>query len=109
MRSRGNPLPDAVFAGNDEMALGLLLAFHEAGIVVPQDISVIGFDDIPGAAFFSPPLTTVRQDFHSLGVSCIHLLAAALAGRPPMEPVLVPPQLVVRGSTASRTPSRAAH
>ena len=95
-------LPDAVFAGNDEMSLGLLLALHEAGVRTPEDVSVVGFDDIPGAAFFSPPLTTVRQDFHSLGVSCIDLLTAALNGRAPLEPVLVPPQLIVRGSTAAR-------
>ncbi|WP_205843608.1 LacI family DNA-binding transcriptional regulator [Nakamurella deserti] len=95
-------LPDAVFAGNDEMALGLLLALHEAGFSAPHDISVVGFDDIPGAAFFSPPLTTVRQDFSSLGVGCIDLLSSALQGRPALEPVLVPPELVVRGSTAAR-------
>jgi len=94
-------LPDAVFAGNDEMALGLLLALHEAGYSAPHDISVVGFDDIPGAAFFSPPLTTVRQDFSSLGGGCIDLLASALKGRPALEPVLVPPELIVRGSTAA--------
>ncbi len=94
-------LPDAVFAGNDEMALGLLLALREAGLTAPHDVSVIGFDDIPGAAFFAPPLTTIRQDFHSLGVGCIDLLTSALGGRAPLEPVLVPPQLVVRKSTTT--------
>lgn len=104
--TRRKVLPDAVFAGNDEMSLGLLLAFGEAGISAPEDVSVVGFDDIPGAAFFSPPLTTVRQDFHGLGVRCIELLSCALAGRAPLEPVLVPPELVVRGSTTARPRSR---
>ena len=94
------PLPDAVFAGNDEMALGVLRAFGEAGVRVPEDVSLVGFDDIPGSAFFSPPLTTIRQDFQTLGTRCIELLTAALAGRPPATTHLVPPQLVVRSSSA---------
>ncbi len=96
-------IPDAVFAGNDEMALGLLLALAESGITVPDDVSVVGFDDIPGAAFFSPRLTTVRQDFHALGSSCMTLLTSALAGQNPSAQVLVPPQLIIRASTAQRS------
>lgn len=57
----------AVFCANDDMALGLLRALHEAGRRVPEDVSVVGFDDIPAAAYFGPPLTTVRQDFDELG------------------------------------------
>jgi DNA-binding LacI/PurR family transcriptional regulator len=57
----------AVFAGNDQLALGLLHAFAEAGLSVPGDVSVVGFDDIPEAEHFTPPLTTVRQDFGALG------------------------------------------
>lgn len=57
----------AVFAANDQIALGLLWAIHESGRRVPDDVSVIGFDDIPEAAFLTPPLTTVRQDFTALG------------------------------------------
>jgi DNA-binding LacI/PurR family transcriptional regulator len=53
----------AVFAANDQMALGILRAMHEAGRDVPRDLSVVGFDDIPEAQFFTPPLTTVHQDF----------------------------------------------
>ena len=55
----------AIFVGNDQMALGVLRAIQEAGRSVPDDISVVGFDDIPDAAFYAPPLTTVRQIFSS--------------------------------------------
>ncbi|WP_083527710.1 LacI family DNA-binding transcriptional regulator [Curtobacterium ammoniigenes] len=58
---------DGVFCGNDQMALGVLHALHDRGIAVPGDIAVVGFDDIPEAAHFIPPLTTVRQDFAALG------------------------------------------
>jgi DNA-binding LacI/PurR family transcriptional regulator len=54
--------PTAVFAANDQMALGLLRALHEAGLRVPQDVSVVGFDDVPESGYYTPPLTTVRQD-----------------------------------------------
>ena len=64
----------AVFVANDQMALGLLRALHEAGRSVPDDVSVVGFDDIPEAAFFTPPLTTVRQDFIEIGRQSFHLL-----------------------------------
>jgi DNA-binding LacI/PurR family transcriptional regulator len=57
----------AVFVGNDQMSLGVLHAAHEAGVRVPDELSVIGFDDIPEAAYFSPDLTTMRQDFDLLG------------------------------------------
>jgi DNA-binding LacI/PurR family transcriptional regulator len=95
-------LPDAVFAGNDEMALGVLRAFNERGVRVPDDVSIVGFDDIAGAAYFSPPLTTVRQDFPELGARCMGLMLAAIRGEPPSKPQLVPPTLMKRGSTAAR-------
>src|SRR3546814_5251158 len=60
----------AIFSSNDQMALGLLHAVREEGLDVPGDISIVGFDDIPEAAHFSPPLTTVRQDFPELGRRC---------------------------------------
>ncbi|MFC7329737.1 LacI family DNA-binding transcriptional regulator [Marinactinospora rubrisoli] len=92
----------AVFAGNDHMALGALRAFQEAGVRVPQDISVVGFDDAPEAAFYAPPLTTVRQDFAAVGRRCIDLLLSRLAdGVGAAEHVLVQPDLVVRASTAA--------
>lgn len=91
-------LPTAVFAANDQLALGLLRAFAEAGVRVPQDVSVVGFDDIDGSANFHPPLTTVRQEFGMLGERCLAVLLAAIAGEP-AESALIPPSIVVRASS----------
>ena len=66
-RDAAHPLPTAVFVGNDQMALGVLHAFRDAGVRVPGEVSVMGFDDIPEAAHFAPPLSTMRQDFSGLG------------------------------------------
>jgi len=74
-------LPAAIFAASDHMALGLFRAFSERGVRVPDDVSVVGFDDIEGTDFFSPPLTTIRQDFAALAQRSIHLLICALEGR----------------------------
>ncbi|WP_098456497.1 LacI family DNA-binding transcriptional regulator [Sanguibacter antarcticus] len=92
-------VPTAVFAANDQLALGLLRAFHEAGLVVPRDVSVVGFDDVPGASNFIPPLTTVRQGFAYLGARIIATLLASLDGRP-ADDSTSPPDLVLRSSTA---------
>ncbi|MDO8106473.1 LacI family DNA-binding transcriptional regulator [Isoptericola sp. b441] len=100
-------LPDAVFAANDQLALGLLHAFTEAGVRVPEQVSLVGFDDIAGSAHFSPPLTTVRQEFEALGRSCLRMLHAAIAGEP-VGAEVIEPHLVVRASTAppaSRAPA----
>jgi DNA-binding LacI/PurR family transcriptional regulator len=92
----------AVFAANDQMALGLLRRLHEAGRRTPEEISIVGFDDIPEAAYFTPPLTTVRQDFAELGRRCLHvLLSQVQSRRRAWERVVVPTELVVRGSTAA--------
>jgi len=96
------PAATAVFVANDQMALGLLRALHEAGRAVPGEISVVGFDDIPEAAFFQPPLTTVRQDFIEMGRRSLRLLLRTIEnGRRSEEGSLVPPELIVRGSTGS--------
>ncbi|MDC2946248.1 MULTISPECIES: LacI family DNA-binding transcriptional regulator [Streptomyces] len=91
----------AVFAANDQMALGLLRALHERGRRVPDEVSVVGFDDIPESASFLPPLTTIHQDFAEVGRLCV---AGVLAGvrRPTPGPgtTLVPTRLVPRNSTA---------
>jgi len=91
----------ALVVGNDQMALGAIHALHEHHLRVPEDISVVGFDDIPEAAYFSPPLTTVRQDFGvlgKLGVEClierINNPGLKLAQR------VIKPRLMVRASTA---------
>ncbi len=91
----------AVFASNDQMALGLLRAFHRTGIRVPEDVSVVGFDDIPESAYFSPPLTSVRPDFSELGRRCMALLLDQLLGQelPTGRPIA--PTLTVRESTAA--------
>jgi DNA-binding LacI/PurR family transcriptional regulator len=91
---------EAVFVGNDQMALGLLRAFHEARVRVPQDVLVAGFDDVPEAAFYMPPLTTVRQDFPAVGRRSIDLLLDQVrqGGAEPRQAIL-PPELVVRQSS----------
>jgi len=90
----------AVFVGNDQMALGLLRRLHEARREVPKDISVVGFDNIPEAAYFTPPLTTIRQDFAELGRRCLHILLARIEGEQPTR-AIVPPELVVRESSGA--------
>jgi DNA-binding LacI/PurR family transcriptional regulator len=91
----------AVFVSNDQMALGVLHALHEAGRSVPGDVSVVGYDDIPEAAHFLPPLTTVRTDFAEIGTRSLRLLLNRIDGpaEPPQVDTLVPVDLVVRGSS----------
>jgi DNA-binding LacI/PurR family transcriptional regulator len=92
----------AVFAGNDQMALGLLLAFSERGLSVPGDVSVVGFDDGADAPYYNPPLTTVRQDFREVGRRAIELLVGQVEGAPrTAEHLYVGPELIVRRSSAS--------
>ncbi|WP_378784674.1 LacI family DNA-binding transcriptional regulator [Nonomuraea fastidiosa] len=91
----------AVFAANDQMALGVLRALSEKGVRVPEQMSVVGFDDIPESEFFSPPLTTVRQDFDVVGRHCIEVLLRQIeAGPAAFERLVVRPSFVVRASTA---------
>lgn len=93
----------AVFVSNDQMALGLLRAFGEKGVRVPEDVSLVGFDDQPESAYFMPPLTTVRQDFEELGKRCMDLMRAQIEdGATGGTLVVVDPELVVRASTAAR-------
>jgi DNA-binding LacI/PurR family transcriptional regulator len=96
----GDPSVSAVFVANDQMALGVLRAMHEAGRAVPGELSVVGFDDIPEAAYFLPPLTTVRQDFIEMGRRSLRMLLRTIeTGRRASAEALVPPELVVRAST----------
>ncbi len=91
----------AVFAANDQMALGLLRALHESGRRVPEDVSVIGFDDIPEASSFLPPLTTLHQDFAEVGRLCVRAVLRKMRHDGPAHgTTLVPTRLVVRESTA---------
>lgn len=99
----------AVFVANDHMAIGVLHALHEAGVRVPEDLSVVGFDDLPESAYLIPPLTTVNQDFAAIGRRAIEVLQ--LAVREAREPGPAPedglerllrPRLVVRRSTCEK-------
>lgn len=92
----------AVFCANDQMALGLLRALSEAGRRVPEDVSVVGFDDVPDAANYRPPLTTIRQDFPALARRAVEQLVADIEGDAGTgSAVIVPTVLVRRASTAS--------
>ncbi len=91
----------AVLCANDHMALGLFRALSERGRRVPEDVSVVGFDDVPEAAYFLPPLTTVRQDFGELGRRALDSLVRLIFDRDaaaPADPVV--PEFVVRSSAA---------
>ena len=90
----------AVFAANDHLALGILRALHERGRRVPEDVSVVGFDDVPEAAYYIPPLTTVRPDFDAVAAASLDLLLAQiscghrLGDRRVLTPTLVPRESV---------------
>jgi len=101
MQLLGDRAATAVFCANDHMALGVLRALNEAGRAIPGDISVVGFDDIPEASYFTPPLTTVRQDFGELGRRGLELLVAQVeGGTGARDRALVVPELVLRESIA---------
>jgi DNA-binding LacI/PurR family transcriptional regulator len=92
-------IPDcgAVFAANDHTALGIMRAMAERGRSIPGDVSLIGFDDVPESGFFTPPLTTVRQEFAEVGRAALRLLVDQLtSGERSADFVLVDPVLVSR-------------
>ncbi|WP_203840935.1 LacI family DNA-binding transcriptional regulator [Winogradskya humida] len=92
--------PTAVFAAGDEMAVGAMRAIHEAGLRIPGDIAIIGFDDIEVAALVPPGLTTVAQDKTGIGTAAAEAIVAMLLGSPaPAEPTTLPTALITRGST----------
>ncbi len=91
----------AIFCGNDTMALGVIRALVERGLRVPEDVSVVGFDDVPEAGFYLPPLTTVRQDFDEVGRRALSTLVDRMSGAIPGGfRVRVAPELIVRASAA---------
>ena len=94
-----NPDVTAVLCGNDELAMGLTKAFADNGRSVPGDVSVIGFDDHPLSQLWTPPLTTVRQDFVALGQQAFKLLLASFGSEGAVRSVRMTPDLVVRAST----------
>jgi len=89
----------AVFVANDQMALGVLHALNEAGIAVPGQVSVVGFDDMPEAEFFLPALTTVRQDFNEVGRCGLRTMIEMIDGKDVTAEIRVSPTLVVRASS----------
>jgi DNA-binding LacI/PurR family transcriptional regulator len=94
----------AVFAANDQMALGLMSALQSRGLSVPKDMSVVGFDDVPEAGYYTPPLTTVSQDFAALGALTMQRVLIALEEPDnTSESTPIPTRLVVRKSTAPAT------
>lgn len=96
--------PTAIAAGSDLIALGAVDAARAAGLVVPDDVSVIGFDDLPQAAQSFPGLTTVRQPLHDMGLRGARALLALLDGQPLVtEDIRLGTSLVVRGTTAAAT------
>jgi DNA-binding LacI/PurR family transcriptional regulator len=99
-RLAADPHLTAVFAANDQTALGVIRALHDHGRVVPEDVSVVGFDDTPESGYFVPSLTTVRQDFGEVGRRCVDLLRSVVDGGVSERHVEVPAELVVRESTA---------
>jgi DNA-binding LacI/PurR family transcriptional regulator len=100
-----NPEVTAIFAGNDQMALGIMRALHEHDRRIPDDVSIVGFDDLPDSPAFYPPLTTIHQDFTELGKRCVDRLLRQIR-RDPDGPGrdLVPIHLVQRSSTAGPPP-----
>lgn len=95
--SRANPT--AVFVASDVVAFGAMRALREAGRRVPLDISIVGFDDIPMAEHFDPPLTTVHLPAHALGAAAGQALMDRVAGRRVAPRTLLPTELIVRNST----------
>ncbi|MEN0024948.1 LacI family DNA-binding transcriptional regulator [Microbacterium sp. LWO14-1.2] len=92
----------AIFVANDQMAIGLMHGFRDAGIRVPEDVSVVGFDDIPVSAHVAPTLTTVHQDFPELGRRAVRLLLAQIRGEDPPVFGSLQTTLRTRESAAAR-------
>jgi LacI family transcriptional regulator len=103
-----SPRPEAVFAANDMMAIGCLSALTEAGLRVPQDIALAGFDDVPTARFVVPALTTVRVKIADMGARALDRLASAIENPAQFQPVTetVPAELIIRASCGAQPASR---
>lgn len=100
-----NPEVTAIFAANDQMALGVMKALHENGRAVPEDVSVVGFDDMEESDSFWPPLTTVHQDFGAVGRLCIAKILVQINGTSrTLGTTIVPTRLVERSSTSAPRP-----
>ena len=91
---------DAIFAASDLIAIGAMRALADAGLTVPEDVAVVGFDDIPAASLTTPPLTTVMQDIRGAGQALVETLLAQIEGRD-LPPRKLPGTLVVRRSSGA--------
>jgi DNA-binding LacI/PurR family transcriptional regulator len=89
-----------VFAANDEIALGFMSALERRGTRAPHDYSIVGVDDMPSAAYFSPPLTTMRLDFRALGIATFKMLHHQILTGERGQHYVVEPELVIRDSTS---------
>lgn len=95
----------ALFAANDQMALGAIHGLVDRGVSVPREMSVLGFDDVPDARHYLPPLTTVRQDFAALGATALEVLVESISGDIASRHAAVEPHLIERGSTGPVRPA----
>jgi LacI family transcriptional regulator len=96
--------PDAVFVASDTMAFGALRALREVGLSVPDDVAVLGFDDLPTSALSDPPLTTIRQPIRRVGAQAVEILIDILTNGPePPRRITLSTELVIRSSCASRS------
>lgn len=95
--AKGGKVPDGLFAASDLLAMGAVRAFTDAGLAVPGQVSVIGYDDSPAAQSFAPPLTSVRQDWHHGGVLLARKVLDLIAGQAAASEIM-PTELVVRGT-----------
>jgi LacI family transcriptional regulator len=103
-----DPAMTAIFVHSDTMAIGVLSALAYAGRRIPEDVAVVGCDDMPFAAYLIPPLTSLRVPFAETGEQAVGLLLRSIAGEPPPEePVLLPVELIVRASCGGQSPRSA--
>jgi len=94
------PRPTAVFCFADRVAFGAISVFNQVGIRIPHNLSIVGFDDLPMAVWMSPPLTTVHQPLRDMGRTAMEMVLAMLAGKQCPDKVVLPCELMIRGSTA---------
>jgi DNA-binding LacI/PurR family transcriptional regulator len=99
-----SPRPTALFCYNDATAMGALRAARDAGLRLPEDLSVLGYDDIAAAPYLDPPLTTVAQSKYGLGQRATEMALALIQGRQDVRDVLLTPQLIVRSSCCEPHP-----
>jgi DNA-binding LacI/PurR family transcriptional regulator len=94
---------DAVFTGDDDAAIGVLKSLHEHGIRIPEDVAVVGFDDLGFASFLNPPLTTVRAPTETVGKVAAERLFGLLENHPSEEVIILPTEIVFRRSCGCKS------